>query len=61
LTQLSEEVRFPKGRPVSQEFRRFINAILTKNPLERPTSKKLLQMDFITNYMDFETCEELCK
>lgn len=32
IAQLTEEVKFPKGRKISQEFQEFTYCILNKNP-----------------------------
>ena len=61
FTKVTDSIKFPSNKTVSPEFKEFISAMLCKNPSERLTSQKLLDMDFITKYKDFETCEELCK
>ena len=54
---MTNQVLFPKEFELSPEFQEFIMAMLTKDPNDRMTSKKLLEKEFIKRYSEFETCE----
>lgn len=59
LTQVTEDIVFPKNTPISSSFRDFITTTLSKNPLERFDCDEMLRHPFITNFKDVEVCSEL--
>lgn len=54
---VTDEFKMSKG---SMEICNFLTHCLKKNPLERPTSAKLLKHPLISKWKELETAEELC-